>query len=186
MNDLNYYLLESCPFGAFGIIWLEREGIIKIHRILLAKDDKSAEQTIQHVYNNAISTSNALILRQAKLIQGFLLGQAVHFDLNLLALEQCTPFQQRVLLAEKDIPRGYVSTYGRIAQYIGVHRGARAVGHALATNPFPVVIPCHRVIRSDNSLGGYQGGIRIKATLLEFEGIKISKDGKAISPNYYY
>ncbi|MCJ7656672.1 MAG: MGMT family protein [Candidatus Atribacteria bacterium] len=56
----------------------------------------------------------------------------------------------------------------------------------MACNPFPIIIPCHRAIRSDRTLGGYQGGMEMKRALLEFEGIKISKTGKAITPRYYY
>jgi methylated-DNA-[protein]-cysteine S-methyltransferase len=119
-------------------------------------------------------------------MQTFLSGQWVKFDLNLLAFETCSNFQQRVLLAENSIPRGWVSTYGRIGKYIGVNRGARAVGNALACNPFPIIIPCHRAIRSDRTLGGYQGGMEMKRALLEFEGIKISKTGKVITLRYYY
>jgi len=143
--------------------------------------------SIQHnTFSIACQSSNPTILRLASLMQSFLSGQLVEFDLNLLAFETCSNFQQRVLIAENNIPRGWVSTYGRIGKYIGVNRGARAVGNALASNPFPVIIPCHRAIRSDRTLGGYQGGLEMKRALLEFEGIKISETGKVIAPRYYY
>ena len=68
-------------------------------------------------------------------------------------------FQESVLRAEAtEIPRGRVSTYKLIAEHVGTHNGARAVGTALARNPFPLIVPCHRAIRSDRRLGGYQGG----------------------------
>lgn len=81
----------------------------------------------------------------------FLEGNDVKFHLEILNLNRCTFFQRRVLEAEYNIPRGFVSTYGRIASHIGLLKGARAVGNALAPNPFPLVIPCHRAIRSDGT-----------------------------------
>jgi methylated-DNA-[protein]-cysteine S-methyltransferase len=67
-----------------------------------------------------------------------------------------------------------------------VNNGARAVGSALAGNPFPIAIPCHRAIRSDYKLGGYQGGVEMKGALLKNEGFKISKSGKVITDRFYY
>jgi methylated-DNA-[protein]-cysteine S-methyltransferase len=79
-----------------------------------------------------------------------------------------------------------VSTYGRIAAHLGIPGGARAVGNALATNPFPIVIPCHRAIRSDGTLGGYQGGLAMKRALLEQEGVTIDERDKVVSPRLCY
>jgi methylated-DNA-[protein]-cysteine S-methyltransferase len=79
-----------------------------------------------------------------------------------------------------------VSTYQRIAQYLGNPRGARAVGTALATNPFPIIIPCHRAIRSDGTLGGYQGGLPMKRVLLEMEGIRVDERGRVAVDHFFY
>ncbi|MBN2566310.1 MAG: methylated-DNA--[protein]-cysteine S-methyltransferase [Candidatus Eisenbacteria bacterium] len=62
----------------------------------------------------------------------------------------------------------------------------RVVGRALATNPFPVVVPCHRAIRSDGGLGGYQGGVAMKRALLEFVGVAVSSAGRVVAPRQYY
>ncbi|MBN1485705.1 MAG: MGMT family protein [Chloroflexia bacterium] len=104
----------------------------------------------------------------------------------MIALDRCTDFQQRVLLAERDIPRGWVSTYGLIARHLGLPGGARAVGQALAGNPFPIVIPCHRAIRSDGRLGGFQGGEEMKRALLRLEDLEVTADGKVRQPRLYY
>ncbi len=85
-------------------------------------------------------------------------GEPVRFTLGLLDLGQCPPFQRRVLLAEYGIPRGRVSTYGRLAAGLGAPGAARAVGTALARNPFPIIIPCHRTVRADGDPGGFRGG----------------------------
>ena len=109
----------------------------------------------------------------------------IRFNLDLMNFDICSDFQKKVLVAEYGIPIGFISTYGRIAEYIGSPQLSRAVGRALATNPFPLVIPCHRVVRSDGSIGGYQGGIEIKKRLLEMEGVKIN-DFKVLMKNVFY
>ena len=119
-------------------------------------------------------------------VRRFLDGKDVRFDPGLLDLDRCPPFQRRVLLAEHGIPRGYVSTYGLIAGHLGNPRAARAVGGALAWNPFPLVIPCHRAVRSDGSLGGFQGGPALKRRLLELEGIGIREDGRVTMDRVWY
>jgi methylated-DNA-[protein]-cysteine S-methyltransferase len=60
------------------------------------------------------------------------------------------------------------------------------VGNALARNPFPLIVPCHRAIRSDGRLGGYQGGPAMKRALLEFEGVAAAADGRVLSPRMFY
>ncbi|MCK4234435.1 MGMT family protein [candidate division WOR-3 bacterium] len=95
-------------------------------------------------------------------------------------------FQQKVLRAEHGIPRGSVSTYQRIAMYLGNPKGARAVGNALANNPFPIIIPCHRAIRSDGTLGGYQGGLEMKRVLLEMEGIDFHDTRRIATKDFFY
>jgi methylated-DNA-[protein]-cysteine S-methyltransferase len=120
-----------------------------------------------------------------KKIKRYLEGDDVHFTVKKLNLSICRNFQRKVLEAEYNIPRGYVSTYGKIASYIGVEGGARAVGNALAKNPFPIIIPCHRAVRSDGNLGGYQGGVKMKRKLLEMEGVEFSGSKVKMNKLYY-
>jgi len=82
------------------------------------------------------------------------------------------PFERAVLQALRRIPPGQVRTYGEIARTLGKPSAARAVGTACARNPLPLLIPCHRVVRSDGKLGGYslRGGVALKRQLLEAEG----------------
>ncbi len=89
------------------------------------------------------------------------------FDIHHL-----TPFQQQVLLAALQIPRGQVYTYADIARKIGNPKAVRAVGQALGRNPVPIVIPCHRVVAANGKLGGYSGGggLATKRKLLVLEG----------------
>jgi O-6-methylguanine DNA methyltransferase len=93
--------------------------------------------------------------------------------LDLLGL---TPFQQRVLAKVRQIPRGEVRSYTWVAREIGFPRAVRAVGIALRKNPTPLLIPCHRVIRSAGSLGHYSaGGTALKERLLMFEGVDLAE-----------
>lgn len=94
-------------------------------------------------------------------------------------LSRIGPFQRRVLEQLRRIPRGEVRTYREIAREIGHPGATRAVGTACARNPVPLVIPCHRVVRSDGGLGGYslRGGVALKGRLLEGEGVDLSRLG---------
>ncbi len=85
-----------------------------------------------------------------------------------------TEFQKKVWLETMKIPYGETISYSQLAKKIRRENSQRAVGNALAANPLPIVIPCHRVIASNGSLGGYSGGIKIKEFLLRLEGAKIS------------
>ena len=86
-----------------------------------------------------------------------------------------TEFQLKVWNALKKIPKGDVWTYTQLAQFIGHPNSQRAVANACGANPYPIIIPCHRVIRSDGSIGGYsgEGGVETKMRLLSEEGVTV-------------
>ena len=77
------------------------------------------------------------------------------------------------------VPKGKITTYGELSKAVGLKNGQRAIGMIMKKNPFPVIVPCHRVVKSDGKIGGYVYGERVKSKMLEKEGIKI-KDGKII------
>lgn len=95
-------------------------------------------------------------------------GRRTGFDLPL-DFGLSTGFRQTVQRQLAHIAYGHTQSYGQIAEAVGNPRAVRAVGSACATNPLPVVIPCHRVIRTDGSLGGYAGGLAAKTALLAME-----------------
>jgi methylated-DNA-[protein]-cysteine S-methyltransferase len=100
-------------------------------------------------------------------------GNMAHFpDLkkNIRENRSLTLFQKKVLLAVLYIPRGETRTYAWVAGRIKSPRSCRAVGNTLSKNPYAPRVPCHRVVASDGSIGGYSGGIARKKTLLEKEG----------------
>ncbi len=81
-------------------------------------------------------------------------------------------FRRAVMVATMRIPAGETRSYGWLARKVGRPRAARAVGRVMATNPLPIVVPCHRVVASDGSLHGYGGGLDVKAALLRLEGAR--------------
>lgn len=175
----------ATAFGRIRLIWIQPGTGPKVRGIILPGDPRADAVMIEemlHIPDPRDDSIRTLMVG----IQSFLLGHDVRFDTHLLDLERCPPFQRRVLLAEYGIPRGYVSTYGRIARHIGSPRASRAVGSALAGNPFPLVIPCHRALRSDGQLGGFQAGLAMKRRLLAMEGIKFREDGRVLMEEVWY
>jgi methylated-DNA-[protein]-cysteine S-methyltransferase len=78
-----------------------------------------------------------------------------------------------------EVPKGKITTYGELAKAVGLKNGQRAVGKIMNKNPYPVIIPCHRVVKSDGKIGGYAYGEEIKSDMLTREGIVI-KNGKIL------
>ncbi|ADE37355.1 methylated-DNA/protein-cysteinemethyltransferase [Methanohalophilus mahii DSM 5219] len=101
-------------------------------------------------------------------IMRYLAGEYVDFMKYDLDLTHLTKFQREVLEATRKIPYGQTRTYGQLAEDIGKSKASRAVGRVLNKNPYPLVIPCHRVV-AKNSIGGYAGGKELKKKLLEME-----------------
>ena len=179
-----YYVVSS-PFGPVAIVWWNAAAGPRVRQVMLC-GRKSAAKAVQGKFPGARSESAAEIAGLGTQMQRFLKGQAIEFDLDMMGMDACGEFQRKVLLAEFGIPRGRVSTYGRLAEHIGVKGGGRAAGRALAENPFPIVIPCHRAVRADGALGGYQGGSGMKRALLEMEGVAFANKGKVLMKNVYY
>ncbi len=83
------------------------------------------------------------------------------------------------------VPKGKVTTYSELAKAVGLKNGQRTIGRIMNKNPFPVIVPCHRVILSNGKIGGYAWGEKIKTNMLSKEGIEIKK-GKILDSNKIY
>lgn len=175
-------------FGPVAVLWSVCKNSPKVPRILISKPKMTAEQIVAGSYPDARISSCAEINALADQIEAFLVGEDIRFSIDtaMVRLDLYTAFQQKVLRAEHAIPRGRISSYGLIAKYLNNPGGARAVGTALATNPFPILIPCHRAIRSDGALGGFQGGIPMKRALLKMEGVAFQNETHVVGGHFFY
>lgn len=176
-----YYKIKKTVLGQITIIWKVAPSF-KVKRILLP--NHSGDLNVK--YPQITPSTSKVVEDLSEDISEFLEGKDMHFDIRILDFDSCSMFQRKVLDAEYRIPRGWVSTYGRIAKHIGSTNAARAVGRTLATNPFPIVIPCHRAVRSNGELGGYQGGEEMKRRLLKMEGILFTASGRVLLDKVYY
>ncbi|HMK34580.1 MAG TPA: methylated-DNA--[protein]-cysteine S-methyltransferase [Desulfomonilaceae bacterium] len=118
-----------------------------------------------------VPRTNEIMTGLTKELDDYFGGHKVNFSVPLDP-RSGTAFQREVWRELTRIPYGELRSYGEIAAAVGNPRGARAVGLANKKNRIPIVIPCHRVIKSDGALGGYDSGVEIKRALLELEGVR--------------
>lgn len=180
-----FHTLFPTPFGQIGLVWLEGENAARLCRVILSKEKRKAENILKETFPFSRPGSRIEINDLAVRIHEFLRGKDIRFGLEQGMLDRCSALQKQVLQIEHGVPRGRVTSYRRIAEKLGRPGWARAVGRALAGNPFPILIPCHRAIRSDGTLGGFQGGMAMKQALLRLEGIEFGPNGKVLSPSFY-
>jgi methylated-DNA-[protein]-cysteine S-methyltransferase len=173
-------------FGTMAVIWSEYKKKPAVSQIFIPKPKTSTRKTVSQSFpglNNASCDEVDKLINQ---IKAFMTGENIRFYLDILRMDLCTLFQEKVLRAEFAIPRGRVSSYGLIARHLNKPGAARAVGTALATNLFPIVIPCHRTVRSDGHIGGYQGGLPMKRKLLQMEAVAFLNGNHVALENFYY
>lgn len=110
-------------------------------------------------------------------IVALLRGEKPDLSFIALDLEEVPSFERRAYAAARAVPPGHTTTYGEIAAALGEPGAARAVGQAMGHNPWPIVVPCHRVLASSGSLGGFSaaGGPRTKLRILAIEGADAAK-----------
>ncbi len=154
-------VMPQTPVGPLTIM-VSSTGLVQIEFGILP-DLEPTDETIQAMLNTIEAQLNE-----------YFTGTRKVFDLPI-DWSGLTPYQEKVLRACYDLPYGEVKTYGQLAQETGNPKGARAVGSFMASNPLPLVIPCHRVVGSDGHLHGYgaPGGLETKTWLLELEGRQV-------------
>lgn len=137
-----------------------------IRRLVLPQQDK--EGVLRELGQVAETPANPSAFGDlSRRITRYFAGYRVEFA-DTVDLEGSSPFQGRVLDWIRRIPYGHTQSYGSVAQAVGLPQGARAVGQALARNPVPLIIPCHRIVRR-NGTGGFAGGVELKRFLLRLE-----------------
>ena len=159
------YAPIASPLGTLNVAWNGR-GVSWVG----PADDAAFEAAFREAVGRPLERADALPPRLARAIERRLAGdRRARIELDLRGW---TPFEVAVWRKALEIPRGEVRPYGWIAAEIGRPRAVRAVGTALAHNPLPLVVPCHRVVRSDGSIGQYSlGGPLAKRTILRAEGL---------------
>ncbi len=167
MEEIVYGVLEESPVGRVFVA-LSEAGVVALDFGVTEGEFVSSLQRAKGPQPVRDQARAAPALRQIR--EYFDAGREA-FDLPL-DLDGLTAFQRLVLEAAAQVKRGEIVTYGDIARRIGRPRAARAVGQALARNPLPILLPCHRVAASDGSLTGFGAGegIKSKAQLLRLEG----------------
>ncbi|MEO2158780.1 MAG: methylated-DNA--[protein]-cysteine S-methyltransferase [bacterium] len=161
--------IRDTPVGTIRI-WTGANGIKKL----------SFEKDGSQLAGPPNPTDNKVLREAIEQLELYFSGKLRDFNLRL-DLSSRTRFQLRVIEQLRNIPYGRLASYKDIAEALGEPQASRSVGQALKANPIPVILPCHRVIRSDGTLGGYAGNstenLQRKTTLLEIEGVEIT--GKA-------
>ncbi len=163
------YHVISTQFGPVGVFWAGKDSP-ELVRIVLSGGEGAV---LDLVGEDAVEVTPGPAQReQLGRIEACLAGRGNEVLPDFSGLD-LTDFQRKVLLECWRIPRGRVSSYGELAVRAGCPGGARAAGGVMAANPLPLLIPCHRVVRSDGRLGDFGGGIEMKRTLLLREGIAL-------------
>ena len=176
----HYYVLAKTRFGVTAIVWFADKNDPRISRVFLPAPREKVLREIRVIFPTATKKSCTVVNTFTMNLQASLEGRTGTFDTSVLDLSRVPPFHRKVLRALPRISKGRVSTYGSIADQSGAPGGARAAGQGCANNPFPIIFPCHRVVRSDGSLGGFGGGLKLKRALLEIEGVRFDKNGKVM------
>jgi len=171
-----FYQIIKVGKDEIGLVWNDVAGKPQVEYIFLPGKEKMTNRIVRD-FPAIRKTQRAISKDVDQLIADLFNGKKKNFDLSLMNLSKLTDFSAKVLKQAYKIPRGKVATYSGLAAKIGNPRAARAVGTALANNPFPILIPCHRVVRADGRLGQFGGGSDMKKQLLEKEGIIIDPQG---------
>ena len=164
--SITYAIVDS-PLGRLLVAGTNKG----VCRISLADDDESLETALRKEFPQAERLRDSGPLSEwLKIVARVVDGQSPDEMTDLPMDVRGTAFQRRVWEALRRIPRGETRTYSEVAQEIGQPSATRAVANACAKNPTPIVVPCHRVVRTDGGLGGYALGIERKKKLLKQEG----------------
>jgi methylated-DNA-[protein]-cysteine S-methyltransferase len=161
---VGYDVMDS-PLGPLWIAVGPR-GVIAIH--YGARPDERELRRISGAYGPAILPDRESCDDVFSELDQYFAGRRRSFDVAV-DLAPLTPFQRRILAATARVPYGEVTTYRDVARRAGNEQASRAAGGALGANPIPIVVPCHRVVATDGSLGGYAGGLPAKRRLLALE-----------------
>ena len=158
------YTSFNSPIGNI-LIAAVKEGVVKIS--FSDESPKGLEYWSQKFLGTEVREGSKYTQNAKQQILKYLEGKSQSLDFPVIHLN--SPFRQKVLEAERNIPYGETRSYGEVAKMVNNPRASRAVGSANAENPLPLYFPCHRIISYNGGLGGYGGGLGVKKYLLDLE-----------------
>jgi methylated-DNA-[protein]-cysteine S-methyltransferase len=172
-----FFTLFDTVIGRCAIAWGPR-GVIGV-QLPEANKPKTRARVLRRFPRAREAAPPSEVERARDSIVAYLRGEPGDLSSILLDMDLVPPFHRRVYEAARRIPRGATMTYGALAARIGAAGSARAVGQALARNPFAIIVPCHRVVAAGGRIGGFSanGGVLTKIRLLAIEGHEKSAPG---------
>jgi methylated-DNA-[protein]-cysteine S-methyltransferase len=170
------YALFDTAIGRCGIAWSER-GVVGIH-LPEASEARTLARLRRRFPDARAAPPPPAVERAIDAIVALLQGETIDLSAVPLDMARVPPFERRVYEVARTIPPGATLSYGDIAARLGTPEEARAVGQALGRNPFPIIVPCHRVLAAGGKIGGFSanGGIATKLRLLSIEGARTSPE----------
>lgn len=162
--EISYRIVDS-PIGRLLLASTEA-GLVRV--AFETEGHERILEALAHKVGPRILKDDRSLDDAARQLDQYFSGTLQEFSLPL-DLRLSTEFRRQVQLELGHIAYGQTQSYAQVAEHIGKPKAVRAVGSACATNPLPIVLPCHRVLRTDGSLGGYLGGLDIKTRLLKLE-----------------
>lgn len=167
-----HYTLFDTAIGTCGVVW-DARGLRGVH--LPGANRARTEAGVARRFPDATPGEPTVAVRNAiEAMAALLRGEKRDLREIELDFEGLPEFNRRVYELARTIPPGTTLTYGEIAHRLAAPGMARAVGHALGQNPWPIVVPCHRVLAADGGMGGFSapGGVSTKRRMLEIEGVE--------------
>lgn len=170
-----FYQIIAVGDDDIGLLWSDAGNGPRVERIILPSASRKMMDRIQKdfcaIHPQPLAIPGGTDQRIADLYR----GKKTQVDFSVLNVSGLTDFSVHVLKHAYKIPRGKVATYAFLAAGAGSPKAARAAGSVMAKNPFPLVVPCHRVVRSDGSVGQFGAGSAMKRELLRKEGIPFDR-----------
>ncbi len=167
--DLIEYAVYGSSIGNMGLI-AKNGRLIALE--ITGEDEYRLIRSMTSRYPNAVWAEGSF-KKVRLLLDRYLKGQKVDFDIPV-DISRETRFTQKALRVLQRIPYGEVRSYLWVGKQIGYRMAARAIGQAVKRNPIPIIIPCHRVIREDGTIGGFSQGVNMKRRLLAIENVVLS------------
>ncbi len=174
MQPSYYYTVFQTPLGWCGLVRGERG----LRRVIFPLSTAGETEECIRAEFPQVCLRSVRFNYWLRAFKRYFHRERVSF-LGQIDLSGKSNFSRAILLACRRIPYGEIRSYGWLARVVGRPKAARPVGNVLARNPLPLVIPCHRVVKADGTLGGFsaRGGLSLKARLLQLEGIRIPLSG---------